>query len=155
MKTLAVPALALVLAGVWRLAAADAPRPSGARLWTRASLQSLNRTLARSGAPYAQVIKAKTYGVLLLRRTVSGSPELHAKLNDFFVVLSGTAQVRVGGVVTGEMTVAPDEERGERLTGGTLYRVEQGDVLFVPASHWLQVLIPKGQVLRALIIKTQ
>lgn len=135
--------------------ALPSPQPSGAALWTAADLGSLSRGLERSGAPYTQVIKGKTYGVLLLRRTVSGDPELHVRLNDFFVVLSGEGTVRVGGRVTGERTVAPDEKRGEELTGGACYRLAPGDVLFVPANHWLQVLIAKGEVLRAIIIKTQ
>ena len=147
---LAMAAMALAC----RCAAAD-PQPTGARLWTRADLQSLDRSLAENGAPYTQVIKGDKYGVLLLRRSVSGTPELHVKLNDFFVVLSGAGEIRVGGRVTGGKTIAPDEERGRKLTGGALYHVQQGDVLLVPANHWLQVLIAKGEVLRALIIKTQ
>jgi mannose-6-phosphate isomerase-like protein (cupin superfamily) len=136
-------------------AAAGPPQPAGPGLWTKARIQSLSRTLEASGAPYTQIVKGDTYGVLLLRRTVSGTPELHVKLNDFFVVLSGAAEVRVGGRVTGAKTVAPDEERGQKLIGGTRYPVRQGDVLFVPANHWLQVLVAKGDVVRALIIKTR
>jgi mannose-6-phosphate isomerase-like protein (cupin superfamily) len=77
------------------------------------------------------------------------------KVNDFFVVLSGEGEIEVDGRVTGEKTVAPDEKRGEKLMGGALYRVKRGDVLLVPANHWLQVLIAQGHVLRALIIKTE
>lgn len=124
-------------------------------LWTRARLNSLNRMLERTGAPYTQVVKGKTYGALLLRRTVSGDPELHVELNDFFLVLSGEGEIRVGGRATGVRAVAPNEKRGRTLTGGALYRVEPGDVLFVPANHWLQVLVAKGDVLRAIIIKTR
>lgn len=131
------------------------PQPARVRLWTRADLQSLTRTLDDTGAPYAQLIKGNTHGALLLHRAVSGDPELHAKLNDFFVVLGGEGEIRVGGQVTGEKTVAPDEKRGQKLTGGALYRVRRGDVLFVPANHWLQVLVADGRVLQALIIKTQ
>ena len=102
-----------------------------------------------------QVLKGRTYGALILRRAVSGDPELHVKLNDFFVVLGGEGEIKVGGRASGVKTIAPDEERGERLVGGARYRVRRGDVLFVPADHWLQVLVAKGQVLRALIIKTR
>jgi mannose-6-phosphate isomerase-like protein (cupin superfamily) len=129
--------------------------PTGARLWTRADLESLNLTLEKTQSPYTQVIKGKTYGALLLRRGVSADPELHVRVNDFFVVLDGEGEIEVGGRVSGEKTVSAGEKRGEKLVGGTIYRVEQGDVLFVPANHWLQVLIARGQVLRALIIKTQ
>ena len=134
---------------------ADAPPPAGARLWTGARLASLDRALAASGSPFTQVLEGKTYDVLVLRRAVSGQPELHVKANDFFVILSGTGEIEVDGNVTGERTVAPGEKRGETLAGGAVYRVAGGDVLFVPANHWLQVLIAKGDVLRAIIIKTQ
>lgn len=134
---------------------AGSPQTTAARLWTAADIESLDESLARSGAPYTQVLTGKTYGVLMLRRTVSGDPELHMRLNDFFVVLSGKGAVRVGGSVTGERMVAPGEKRGQKLTGGTLYRIERGDILFVPANHWLQVLIAKGEVLQAVIIKTR
>lgn len=146
---------AVAIAFICLCATAASAEPSGARLWTEAGLESLSRKLEHSGAPYTPLIKGKTYGALLLHRTVSGDPELHVKLNDFFVILGGTGAIRVGGRVTGNKLVAPDEERGQKLTGGTLYRVRKGDVLFVPANHWLQVFVSKGAVLRAVIIKTQ
>ncbi len=155
MKFPTLALLAMTMALACGCATADSQQPADAKLWAAADLQSLNRTLEQSGLPYMQIIKGNAYGALLLRRTVSGSPELHVKLNDFFVVLSGTGDVRVGGRVTGQKTIAPDEERGRELLGGKLYRVGAGDVLFVPANHWLQVLVAKGAVLRALIIKTQ
>lgn len=136
-------------------AMAQAPQPTAGRSWTRADLESLSLTLEKTGAPYTQLFKGKTYSALLLRRTVSGAPELHVRVNDFFVVLRGAGEIEIGGRVTGEKTVAPGEKRGEKLAGGARYRVERGDVLLVPANHWLQVLIAKGQVLRALIIKTE
>jgi mannose-6-phosphate isomerase-like protein (cupin superfamily) len=136
-------------------AMAQSPQPAAATSWTRADLESLSRTLEKTGGPYTQLIKGKTYSALLLRRAISGAPELHVRVNDFFVVLSGAGEIEVGGRVTGEKTVAPGEKRGEKLVGGARYRVERGDVLLVPANHWLQVLIAKGQVLRALIIKTE
>lgn len=153
MKSLTLALLAMALACRWTLA--DSPQPTGARLWTEGDLESLTATLQKTGAPYTQVLKGETYGALVLCRAVSGDPELHVKLNDFFVVLGGEGEIRVGGSATGAKTVAPDEERGEKLVGGTLYRVRRGDVLFVPANHWLQVLVAKGRVLRAIIIKTQ
>ena len=134
---------------------AQPPQPTAGRSWTRADLESLSLTLEKTGAPYTQLIKGKAYGALLLRRAVSGAPELHVRVNDFFVVLSGAGEIEVGGRVTAEKTVAPGEKRGEKLVGGVRYRVGPGDVLLVPANHWLQVLIAKGQVLRALIIKTE
>ena len=134
---------------------AQSPQATGARAWTAADLRSLSLTLEKNNDPYTQLIRRKNYGALLLRRTVSGDPELHVRVNDFFVILSGEGEIQVGGRVTGEKIVAPDEKRGEKLVGGALYRVARGDVLLVPANHWLQVLVAKGDALEALIIKTR
>lgn len=151
LPTAAIVAMALACPCVL----ARPPQPTSARLWTEADLESLNLTLEKTQSPYTQVLKGKTYGALLLRRGVSGDPELHVRVNDFFVVLDGEGEIEVGGTVSGEKTVAAGEKRGEKLVGGAIYQVRRGDVLFVPANHWLQVLIAQGQVLRALIIKTQ
>lgn len=154
MKSLALMLAIAAMALACRWALADS-QPSGARLWTEGDVESLTAALGKTGVPYTQILKGKTYGALVLRRAVSGDPELHVKMNDFFVVLGGDAEIRVGGSATGVRTVAPDEKRGEKLIGGALYRVRPGDVLFVPANHWLQVLVAKGRVLRAIIIKTR
>jgi mannose-6-phosphate isomerase-like protein (cupin superfamily) len=142
-----------------RCATADPVQQTDARLWTAADLGSLDRVLTAemkgTGAAYTQVIKGMTYGALILHREVTGSPEFHVKLNDFFVILSGEGDIEVGGKVTGERSIAPDERQGRKLTGGTFYKVRQGDVMFVPAGHWLQVFVAKGEVLRTIIIKTQ
>ena len=108
-----------------------------------------------TGAAYTQISKGKTYGALVLHREVTGEPELHVKLNDFFVILGGEGEIEIGGQVIGEKTIAADEKRGQKLVGGTFYKVKKGDVVFVPANHWLQVFIAKGKVLRTIIIKTQ
>lgn len=140
-------------------ARADSATPTGARLWTAADLQSADTTLIAqmkgTGAANTRVLQGKTYSALLLHREVTNVPELHAKLNDLFVILSGEARIEVGGTVSGARVTAPDEKLGRKLTGGTFYDVKQGDVLFVPANQWLQVFIPKGKVLRTLIVKTQ
>lgn len=140
-------------------ALADSAAPTGARLWTAAALESLDNALISemrgTGAAYIQIIKGKTYGALVLHRDATGDPELHVKLNDFFVILSGEGEIEIGGQVIGEKAIAADEKRGRKLVGGTFYNVKEGDVMFVPANHWLQVFVAKGKVLRTIIIKTQ
>lgn len=157
MRLLLASIVAMAFTCPCAMAQSQQPASTGAsaRLWTQADLEALSLTLEKTQTPYTQVIKGKTYGALLLRRGVSGDPELHVSVNDFFVVLDGEGAIEVGGRVSGAKTVAAGEKRGEKLLGGTVYRVRRGDVLFVPANHWLQVLLAPGQVLRALIIKTQ
>lgn len=157
MRALTIAAIGIVLASGCALAGSK--ERTGARLWTASDLESLDRVLISemrgTGAAYRQVIEGKTYGALVLHREASGDPELHVKLNDFFVILSGEGRIEVGGRVIGEKAIVADEERGQKLVGGTFYEVRQGDVLFVPANHWLQVFVAKGEVLRTIIIKTQ
>jgi mannose-6-phosphate isomerase-like protein (cupin superfamily) len=155
LTTAAIVGMALVSG----CAVANSAQPSGARLWTAADLESLDSALVAkmsgTGAAYTQIIKGKTYGALVLRREATGDPELHVKLNDFFVVLRGEGEIEVGGRVIGEKTIAADEKRGRKLVGGDFYKVKEGDVMFVPANHWLQVFVAQGKVLKTVIIKTQ
>lgn len=152
-------ALILIMALACGCAMAESPEPTGARLWTAADLRLLDRTLisemGKTGAASTYVIRGKTYGALLVHREVTGSAELHVNLNDFFVVLGGEAEVKVGGRVIGEKVTGPDEKLGRGLVGGTVYKVRQGDVLFIPANHWLQVSVANGEVLRVIVIKAQ
>lgn len=140
-------------------ALADSPQPTHARLWTAAQFASLDKTLTSemrgTGVAYTYVIHGKTYGALLLHREVTGEAELHVKLNDFFVILGGEAGIKVGGRVIGAKVITADEKLGRTLVGGTVYDVKRGDVLFVPANHWLQVIVARGEVLSAVVIKAQ
>lgn len=158
MRALATAAIiGIVLASA--CAPADSAAPAGAILWTATGFQSLDTTLIAqmkgTGAANIRVLQGKTYSALLLHREVTNVPELHVKLNDLFVILSGAAKIEVGGAVSGARVTGPGEKLGQKLTGGTFYDVRQGDVLFVPANRWLQVFIPPGKVLRALIVKTR
>lgn len=147
----------LLLAHGCGRAVAQPPEAAGARLWTAADLRLWDKKLVSemngTGAAYTYVLKGKAYGALVLHREATGDAELHVQVNDFFVVLGGEADVRVGGRVAGEKAVGAGEKRGRDLVGGTLYKVAPGDILFVPANRWLQVVITKGEVLRAMIIK--
>jgi mannose-6-phosphate isomerase-like protein (cupin superfamily) len=90
-----------------------------------------------------------------MHREVNGPAELHVKLNDFFVFLGGEGQIKVGGTVAGEETIGPGEKTGKTLDGGTLYKVKQGDVLFVPANTWHQTLVEPGKKLSAMVMKAE
>jgi mannose-6-phosphate isomerase-like protein (cupin superfamily) len=133
--------------------------PTGAELWTRADLESLDTALiskmGEARTAYTQVLNRDTHGALVMHREVTGDPELHVKLNDFFVVLGGEGAIKVDGTVTGARTIKPNEKQADKLDGGTLYKIKQGDVLFVPANVWHQTIVAKGQVLRAIVIKAE
>ncbi len=152
----------LTVAGIVCAAAAlvaDSAEPSGARLWTRADLQALDSALisqmGQAHTAFKQVLSGGTHGMLVIHREVTADPELHEKLNDFFVVLDGEGAVKVGGMVSGARPLKPYEKLAQRLDGGTLYEVRQGDVLFVPANVWHQVIVGEGKKLTAVLIKAE
>lgn len=155
MKTFRTAILGVALA-VGCLTAGSAEPPE-VRLWTNADLKSLDKTLiAKMGdakTSYTQVMTGDTYKTLVMHREVTSEPERHLKLIDFFLFTSGAGEIRVGGSVTGVKTVAPNEEQGQTLDGGTVYKVKQGDVMFIPANVWHQTIIPKGGKLSAIVFK--
>jgi mannose-6-phosphate isomerase-like protein (cupin superfamily) len=138
---------------------AGSAEPNGAMLWTSADLKSLDQTLiskmGEAKTAYTQVIHGDTHGALVMHREVTGDPELHVKLNDFFVFLSGEGEISVGGTVTGVKTIKPDEKQGQKLDGGILYKVKPGDILFVPANTWHQTIVANGKELSAIVIKAE
>src|SRR2546430_2335038 len=80
------------------------------------------------------VMTQKTHNALVFHREGSGEPEIHQKLADFMVVVSGEGTIQVGGNLTEGKTTSKDEIRGKALAGGTRYKISTGDVLYVPAN---------------------
>jgi mannose-6-phosphate isomerase-like protein (cupin superfamily) len=90
---------------------------------------------------------------LAAHRDADGQVEVHTRLNDEFVVLSGHATVLVGGRVEGNKETAPGEWRGGKISGAKSYAMGPGDVLWIPAGAPHQSLVPKGGDFRYLAFK--
>jgi mannose-6-phosphate isomerase-like protein (cupin superfamily) len=90
--------------------------------------------------------------VYILRRDKTGEAEVHMAFNDIYVVKSGHAKITVGGQVTGNRETAPTEWLGGDISGGTVYSLAAGDVLFIPAGvpHKVQVS-PKTSITYVLV----
>jgi mannose-6-phosphate isomerase-like protein (cupin superfamily) len=133
--------------------------PSGAKLWTAADFNALEKILVtkmdatKSGSQ--QVMNMKTHNALVFHREGTGEPEIHVKLADFMVVLSGEGQIQVGGNLTEGKSTAPDEIRGKTLEGGMMYKIAQGDVLYVPANTPHRTHVAPGKQLNVMVIKVQ
>jgi mannose-6-phosphate isomerase-like protein (cupin superfamily) len=133
-------ALALAIAaGAAAARAADAPRHL-----TSAQLSALVAT-AKGALTTAPVPTGPGATILMVRRDGDGEVELHERLNDEFVVRAGHAVVRVGGTVAGNRQTAPGEWRGGTMSGGSLYHLGPGDVLWIPAGQPHQTLADKGR----------
>ena len=92
---------------------------------------------------------------MLLFRSRSGEAEVHERLADLFVVLSGTATLVTGGVVAGARTVAPGETRGASIEGGVSQTLRAGDVAHVPAGTPHQMLLKGEETIASLVMKVQ
>lgn len=78
------------------------------------------------------------YKVHASRREAPGLVEIHEVDTDIVYVLEGHATLVTGGAMTGGRTIAPNEIRGERVTGGEARSLAPGDVVIVPngVPHW-------------------
>jgi glc operon protein GlcG len=80
------------------------------------------------------------YMVHASRREQPGMAEVHTQDADIIYVLGGTATFVTGGEAVDTKTVAPDEIRGSRISGGETREIAKGDVIIVPAGtpHWFK-----------------
>lgn len=91
--------------------------------------------------------------VLMIRRDETGDAEVHTQLDDTLMIERGTAKFRVGGTITGNHQIGPNEWRGGTITGWREYTVSAGDLLLIPAGVPHQAVVTSGTVLY-LAIKT-
>jgi mannose-6-phosphate isomerase-like protein (cupin superfamily) len=82
--------------------------------------------------------------VMMAHRSADGEVEVHTKLADEFLVRTGHATVRVGGVASGQRQTVPNEFRGGKITGGEVYDLGPGDALYIPVGMPHQMMVPKG-----------
>ncbi len=76
------------------------------------------------------------------RRDAPGMGEVHVADTDVIHVLSGHATFVTGGALVAPREVAPNEIRGEAITGGATRVLGPGDVVIVPngTPHWFQAV---------------
>lgn len=81
-----------------------------------------------------------SYQVHASRRETAGQVEVHEKDTDIIYMLQGTTTLVTGGTVVGGKTTAPDEIRGENVTGGVSHLLKKGDFIVVPSGtpHWFK-----------------
>lgn len=89
----------------------------------------------------------------LVRRKVSGKPEVHARWNDLMIVRSGTGAIITGDSLVGSTYRAPGERAGGHF--GKTYEIalHAGDVIRIPAAVPHQVIVSAKEPLEYLLIK--
>jgi uncharacterized protein GlcG (DUF336 family)/mannose-6-phosphate isomerase-like protein (cupin superfamily) len=82
----------------------------------------------------------RNYMVHSSRREGPGLVEVHTKDTDILYVLKGSATVVTGGTMVGGKPIAPDEIRGNEITGGETHELVPGDAMIIPngVPHWFK-----------------
>src|SRR3954469_4294467 len=128
MRTLALGFLATLLS----LQAADSQAPI---FWSTADMAKLDKELAGKMDPARHLGSSRpSDSILIVHRDGNSEAEIHQKEADFIVVKDGEGTVLVGGTLLESRVDRPTELRGKPGTGGKLYPMKAGDMLYVPAN---------------------
>lgn len=140
-------ALAALLGGVAMAQGADQPK-----LVTAKELDALAAKIPAGQASIPVPTGAKAT-VLMAHRDKDGEVEVHMKQADELIMREGRARIRVGGTVAGQRQTAPDEFRGGAITGGTVYDLNPGDVIYIPVGMPHQMLVAPGTTITYMAAK--
>lgn len=145
--------LYFALGAALAIAAPARAQPAAAGVYVPAAQIAASIARTKDGSATAPVAAGPGTTILAAHRDADGQVEVHARLNDEFVVISGHATVLVGGQVEGNRQTAPGEWRGGKVSGAKSYDLGPGDVLWIPAGAPHQALVPKGGDFRYLAFK--
>ncbi|MDX2034027.1 MAG: hypothetical protein SF339_25360 [Blastocatellia bacterium] len=128
--------------------------------WTATELKGYEGPLREkvAGEHRTSSVKLADYGssnVAISHREANGIPEVHAHMDDYFVVESGEASLVVGGDVVNPKLVEPNETRGDSIKGGEKKRLVAGDVVHIPTGMPHQLLVEKGKRFTYFVIKVK
>jgi mannose-6-phosphate isomerase-like protein (cupin superfamily) len=133
--------------------------PSGVDVWKASDLKAKEKELV--GKMSEKKIASETlanYGnhlTMLAHREGDGEVEVHEKMADVFVVVSGEAGLIVGGTVVGGHASGPGEIRGTSITGGEKKTLGAGDAVHIPAKVPHQMLVPSGKKITYFVVKVE
>ena len=89
----------------------------------------------------------------LVRRKVSGKPEVHARWDDLMIVRSGTGAIITGDSLVGSTYRAPGERAGGHFGKSYEIALHAGDVIRIPAAVPHQVIVSASEPFEYLLIK--
>ena len=120
-------------------------------------LDSKTMWLARGGYVGMTVMTSAdlqtTY--LVVRRTTSSQPEVHARWDDIVFVRSGTGVIIFGDSLVGSTLRAPGERRGGQFVTNYQIVVRAGDLVRIPAAVPHAFVVSGTEPLEYLVIKTR
>ena len=95
----------------------------------------------------------KQTSYVLVRRTVTSEPEVHARWDDIVIVRSGTGAIEMGDSLVGSRYRAPGERMGGKFTKSSRLVVHAGDVVRIPAAVPHAFVVSAAEPLEYLVIK--
>jgi|SRR6516164_2910386 quercetin dioxygenase-like cupin family protein len=146
----------LLLLATAPLFAAD---PSGFMVWSPAELKNyekaLHTKLDETHSASDRLPDLEGHMVLVVHREGTGLVETHEMAADFIYVISGEANIVVGGTMVDGKTTGPGEIRGPSLNGEETKKAAAGDVLHIPPKvpHWFKV--DPGKQITYLVVKLE
>ena len=90
---------------------------------------------------------------ILAFRDRDGKAEMHEQFGDVFVVLRGTATLVTGGTIASATTTAPGEIRGVSVQEGVRKKLQEGDIVHIPAGIPHQLLLDSGGSFTYYVVK--
>lgn len=90
---------------------------------------------------------------VLVRRTASSQPEVHARWDDLVLVRSGTGAIEMGDSLVGSRYRAPGERAGGTFTKSYQIVVHAGDLVRIPAAVPHAFVVAGTEPLEYLVIK--
>ena len=133
--------------------------PPGFTIWKASDLKVKDKELA--GKMSDKKVASETLAsydnhlTMLAHREGDGEVEVHDKMADVLVIMSGEASLIVGGTVVGGHTTAPGEIRGASITGGEKKALGAGDAVHIPAKVPHQMLVANGKKIEYFVVKVE
>jgi len=109
------------------------------------STGSASETLQKYGVDYT----------MLSFRSKDGTPELHEKFADIFVVVDGSATLLSGGELANPTSTSPGEMHGTSILHAATTSLSKGDIVHIPANTPHQLLIPQHGTFTYFVIKVK
>jgi mannose-6-phosphate isomerase-like protein (cupin superfamily) len=132
--------------------------PAGYKYWSAAELKGLAKALPNKADAKTSSENMGNFGVdhaLTVHREGSGVAELHEKESDLMVIVSGNAELLVGGTMPGAKTTAPGEVRAPSIDGGVRQKLSPGDIIHIPPNTPHQMLLDPGAQITYFTLKVK
>lgn len=147
--------LVLLVATCAALAQTGAPAEGLAGVKTKAEIDALVAKLRGGELKGAQALFERQDGPYRIYTSFidkrKGAADIHATDDEIFVIMSGSAQLTLGGDITDKKSTAPNEYRGTAIGGGTTRPVAAGDIVSAPRGTPHQMDAGDGHILYVVI----